>query len=128
MKKIALILLISMYAFSTAGISVNEFYCCGKLKSVKINIARDANAKCDKGDEKTGCCKTEHQFFKVKDNHLASTDIITPDKYFVDVDSRLSFLEVTTFANHSAAITNCIHAPPLYCNNPIYILNCVYRI
>jgi hypothetical protein len=65
MKRTALIFLLFMYASSTTGISVEGFYCCEKLKSVKVRLA-------DYGKDKEGCCKLKYQTLKIRDTHLGS--------------------------------------------------------
>lgn len=128
MKKIALILLITVYAVFTLGIGISEFYCCGKLKSISISYVKDAKEKCNKGDDKSGCCKTKHHFFKVKDNHIAAGDISNPAKHFTGLHTFTPSVEVIVFANQQSFVANSSHAPPLQNGAPIYILNCVYRI
>jgi len=128
MKKLTIIFLLIVYALSTLGISINEFYCCGKLQSVRINVAYDVKEQCEKGDENTGCCKTNQQFFKVKDSHLAFADIFACDKYFCDIDFTNSFFETSKLEKNNVSIANSIHSPPYFSNTPLYIIHCVFRI
>lgn len=124
MKKILLILLICAYALSTMGVGLGEFYCCGKLKDKFISLADTNKKECTK----EGCCKTKYQFFKVKDNHLASADIHLPAKHFTvlyfyaPAYTPVSFVQQTAPAHRS-------HAPPQYDDNkPLYLSNCIFRI
>lgn len=129
MKKAALILLLSLYTLSVAGIGIKQFYCCGKLKSTSISFTREAKEKCKNGDEKSDCCKTKYQTFKVKDSHIAAADISSPAKHFTDVHLITpSFDIITALVTGPVNHTNESHAPPLHHGVPIYILNCVYRI
>lgn len=128
MKKIVLILLISIYSLSTFGVSLKEFYCCGKLKSVTLTLANEGKEKCGKGDSKNGCCKTKIQSFKVKDSHLAAAHLATPLKYYTELYNFTTSLQPVAFANCEAEVTNGSHAPPLYRGVPVYISNCVFRI
>lgn len=127
MKKIVLILLISIYSLSTFGVSLKEFYCCGKLKSVTVTLADDSKDKCGKGDNKDGCCKTKYQFFKVKDKHIATGELATLAKHFtVNVSFTPGYQSL--LLPRQVAVINGSHAPPLYTGVPIYISNCVFRV
>jgi hypothetical protein len=124
MKKIFLILLICAYALSTMGVGFKEFYCCGKLKSKFITLTGNKKADCTT----EGCCTTKHQFLKLKDNHLASTDIYFPAKHFAVLSFYTPAYYIASFAQQ-AVHTNGSHAPPLYGNDlPLYLSNCVFRI
>ena len=128
MKKAALILLICIYGFSTFGVSLKEFYCCGKLKSVTLTTANDLKEKCGMGDNTDGCCKTKFQFYKVKDNHFASDGLSSPTKYFSDFHLCTAYIQIVPSVFQKVEILNSTHAPPLYNGTPLYISNCVFRI
>ncbi len=57
---------------------------------VSVAIADDAKDKCGKGNTKDGCCKTKYQYFKVKDSHLVTADLTTPEKLFTDLHTLTS--------------------------------------
>ncbi len=124
MKKSLLILLLCAYSLSTMGVGFGEFYCCGKLKSTFIALAAGNKEKCSK----EGCCKTKYQFFKVKDNHLASADIHLPAKHFTALHFYTPVF-VPVFFVQPPVPANQSHAPPLYDDNlPLYLTNNVFRI
>src|SRR4051794_7936713 len=121
MKKIFLILLICAYALSTMGVGLKEFYCCGKLKTKFLTLTGNNKADCTM----EGCCKTKHQFLKLKDNHLASADIYLPAKHFATLPFFTSVNLTDSFAQQ-AVHTNRSHGPPLYDDDlPLYLSNCV---
>ena len=128
MKNTALLLLICIYSLSTFGVSLKEFYCCGKLKSVTLTLQEYENQKCNKGDDKSGCCKTKFQFYKVNDKHFAADILSSPVKHFTDLGSFATYLQIIFPAVQQAEIANSNHAPPLYNGVPAYISNCVFRI
>lgn len=128
MKKIALILLICVYGLSSFGVGIRQVYCCGKLKSTTVSILQDAKAKCGKGDENSGCCKTKFKSLKVKDTHIAADDISNPVKHFTDLHLSIPSFEVTALANEPMNIANTSHAPPTHHDIPVYILYCNFRI
>ena len=129
MKKIALILLICIYALSSFGIGIKQFYCCGKLKSTNISFIQDSKQKCGMGDEKGGCCKTKFKSFKVKDSHIAAGDISNPIKHFTELHFFTPAFEVQALTNKPTDVANASHAPPiLHPGTPVYIFNCNFRI
>ena len=127
MKKFTVILITLLYSISTLGIGLKEFYCCGKLKSVTITLVHEADEKCDKGGKKSGCCKTEHQFLKIKDSHLAPGDVFTPIKFIPELNLFITVNELKSIYSTRIDLSNDIHGPPVF-DRPIYLFNCVYRI
>ena len=127
MKKIAAILLILIYSMSTFGVSLKEFYCCGKLKSVSVVIADIQKNKCDNTSKEEGCCKTKYQYFKVKDNHLTTTYVTTALKHYTDLYSSLPIHKPALFNKTVTKIPSPSDAPPLRAV-PVYLINCVFRI
>ncbi|MDB5250270.1 MAG: hypothetical protein JWQ40_4664 [Segetibacter sp.] len=128
MKRIALILLICIYSASTFGVSLKEFYCCGKLKSVSLTLTRNGKDKCGIGDNNDDCCKTKYQLFKVKDKHLVSADVTTPVKHFVALNLFFTSRKPISFVPGVIIVTNGSNAPPRYSGVPVYISNCVFRV
>lgn len=128
MKQIALILLICVYSLPTFGIGVEQFYCCGKLKSTTITFVQPSKEKYDEGNATYGCCQTKYKTLKVKDSHVAADGIITPAKHFTPLHLYTPFFEVIPLANQPKSIVNTSHAPPPKTGIPIYILYCTYRI
>ncbi len=128
MKKIALVLLICVYALSSFEVGIKQFYCCGKLKSTTISFVQEIKGKCGKGDEKSECCWTKFKSLKVKDTHIAAADVSNPVKHFTDLHLFTPSFEVTALANEPIDIANPSHAPPAHHGIPVYILNCNFRI
>ena len=128
MKRIALILLLHVYALAAFGVGIRQFYCCGILKSTNLSFAQESTKKCKGEKEQDGCCKIEHKIFKVKDTHFAADGINDLAKQFISYHLLLPSLEVALYSKDLKGNANSSHAPPLYPITPIYILNCVYRI
>lgn len=128
MKKIIVILLLSIYSISTLGLSSKSFYCCGDLKSVTVSITQDEQQKCANDDGMSDCCKTKYQFFKVKDNHVAGDVISTPVLHFVNLHLFTSSFQLINFSSKGTYSANLSNAPPLIHSVPDYIFNCVFRI
>ncbi|MCW3091430.1 MAG: hypothetical protein JWP81_2499 [Ferruginibacter sp.] len=128
MKKIALILMICIYALSSFGVGIKQFYCCGKLKSTTISFVQEAKGKCGMGNENSGCCKTEFKSLKVKDDHVAADGISNPNKHYIDLHLSTPSFDVMALAIEPMDIANASHAPPLNYGLPIYMLHCNFRI
>ena len=127
MRKISIILMITLYSLSTLGIEVKQFYCFDKLKSTHFSFVEGAKEKCGK-ESMSGCCKTKFQSLKVKDTHVAVDGIATPVKDFTNLHLFTPAFKMPQLAIKSLDIANATHAPPLHHGVPIYILHCVYRI
>ncbi len=128
MKKVAVILLISIYSLSTFGVSLKGFYCCGKLKSVTVALADEGKNNCNKGSNEKGCCKTKYQFFKVKDNHIATAELTAPVKCFNAPVSFNSFYQPLLFVTKHVETINSSNSPPLHQGIPLFIFNCVFKV
>ncbi len=128
MKKIAVILLICVYALATMGFSLREFYCCGKLSSKSVTLIAGENEKCSEGNNDDDCCKNKYQYFKVKDNHISAYQIDFPAKYFVSLHLCKTSLSDIIFSLQKPAVAYSTHAPPLHRSISIYLSNCVFRI
>ena len=128
MKKIALILLACVYALSSLGIGIKQFYCCGKLKSVTIKLTPDKKESCNKCNGKKGCCDSKYHFFKVRENHLSENAVDIPLISFIDLDLFTSKIQSISIASPQINLINGSHAPPLYTGVALYIYNCVFII
>lgn len=128
MKKFTSILLIGVYALATMGFSLKEFYCCGKLRSKSISLIASGNDKFAKGNNNDGCCKDIFQYFKVKDDQIASSNISNPVKHFISLHLYGLLVRDTNFAFQDHVIAYRSNGPPLYRNVPLYISNCLFRI
>jgi hypothetical protein len=122
MKRSALILLTAIYLLSLVGIGVNRFYCCGKLTSVTLTYASADHT------DKDNCCKNESKSFKIKDSHVTVTSTvlsqtipaILPDPVYLT-----AAIIISEQGDHTGYQAN---APPGTPAEPIYTLNCAYRI
>jgi hypothetical protein len=127
-KKITAILLLSLYSLSTLGLSLKSFYCCGNLKSVTVSISQHEQKTCANGDGKSDCCKTKYQFFKVKDNHVASDVLTAPVLHFCYLHLFTSPYQIINYPSEKDEVANLTNAPPLLHTVPGYIFNCVFRV
>ncbi|HEX4373046.1 MAG TPA: hypothetical protein VHZ50_07085 [Puia sp.] len=129
MKKVLLSLLVCIYALSSFGIGIREFYCCGKLKSVNFSFVQESKengAKCESDNGR--CCKTQHKFFKVKDNHVASYYEINAANHFIFLHHVTPEFKLPVYLSNQITFDNPSHAPPRDSGVPVYISNRVFRI
>ncbi|MEO6406576.1 MAG: hypothetical protein ABIY51_06575 [Ferruginibacter sp.] len=128
MKRIVLILLISVYALTTLGVGIREFYCCGKLKSSSLSFVSEAKEKCGMDNAMSGCCKTKFKSLKVKDSHIAADAINNPVKQFSNLPLFTPSFQFITLANEPLTVANASHAPPIHSGVHHYIYYCTYLI
>jgi hypothetical protein len=126
MKRIALIVLTAIYIVSCLGMSVNRFYCCGRLASVSYSLGATENS--DKSAKKNKCCDHESQSFKVKDSHFSAASISLNHPVPAIVRSFINLVNEPVVGTLHTQIVYNGNAPPGHTNIPIYTLNCVYRI
>jgi hypothetical protein len=124
-KRIAVILLVIIYSASVYGVTINKFYCCGKLTSVSLSA--DHQSKSDSKAVGSACCKNIKESFKVKDNHFsAKTDLtlknsfalVTPVFFIPASPERITLREINAYNSQ---------APPVQ-RDLLYILYSNYRI
>jgi len=75
-KKIIILAILMVYGVASFGVSLNYFYCCGKLKTVSVAIASSIAEKPDHCPmkEKKGCCENKTVSHKLSvDQNTQST-------------------------------------------------------
>jgi len=126
-KKITIVFLTAVYLFSALGVSANSFYCCGVLKSASFAFGPEKYAYCKMAPAADGCCQTKTRLIKVKDNHYSSGSLSIAPTFFAVIVPFIS----SKVNNELHAVTYTAfnsHAPPNRLFEPIYTLNCTYRI
>jgi hypothetical protein len=126
MKRTALILLTAIYIVSCMGMSVNRFYCCGKLASVSYSLGATENG--DKSAKKDKCCDHQKQSLKVKDSHFSAASFSLNHPLSAIVPSFTSAVDEPVVSVLHTKIVYKGNAPPGHSDIPIYTLNCAYRI
>lgn len=68
MKKLLVLILLMAYTVANAGVSLNYFYCCGKLKSVSFTPRKVTPKKCGRmsGSTQRKCCENKVVNFQLK--------------------------------------------------------------
>ncbi len=130
LKKIVLISLLAVYSIATMGATVHLHFCMNRF--VGWSFFEEKDGKCGKcgmeEQDKEGCCKDEHQHFKLDTDHQKS-DVasllhykLTPQIAAVFSDSN-----VPVYLNNAVAHP-ALHAPPDIQKQRLHVLNCVFLI
>lgn len=128
LKKSSILLLILIYSFSTFGAGLNTFYCCGKLKAIRLAFGIEQNKSIEKSKSGDGCCSTQHYTFKGKEKHYFLKGITTTVRDFKVLESTSTSSNFISVSYKKVYSINGSNAPPLYKQLPLYISNRVFRI
>ncbi|QPH40667.1 HYC_CC_PP family protein [Pedobacter endophyticus] len=126
MKRILIIAILTVYSIASFGISVNHFYCCGKLK--EVSLAANVGAKCLGEQSSKGCCENKTVTVKLKaDQKSNSQSIFHFDPPF---PSHLVSTAYSFFPNVAiAARTHVIYSEPNRSDRlPRHLFFCVFII
>ncbi|HEY0678887.1 MAG TPA: hypothetical protein VGD17_11415 [Chitinophagaceae bacterium] len=130
MKRLFALILAIIYLGASSGATVHFHYCMNELVSWGLeNQAKENCGNCGMkiDDCEKACCKDEHKQLKLQESNKAVQsfiDLVSPSTILsaVHVESGLIFLMASSYP-----LTRN-HIPPLLTDNPVYILNCVFRI
>lgn len=130
MKKLAIIFFVLLYVVSTSGLTINYFYCCGKLKEISfLSNHTNFNKTCKGNKAIPGCCDTKATFLKIKDDHSPSQEFkVTPSNYLTNLFGITHITIQSFFSLNESALYAYTHAPPLERKHPIYLSVCNFRI
>lgn len=126
MKKVLLICILFCYSAASFGVSLNYFYCCGKLKSVSFFVNTKENT-C-KGKTKKTCCNNKVVTLQLKidqkDNNKENNYIhLTTSPVLVYATNFSHFTLIQTFDQ----TPKYVNPPPGYLPSR-QILYCTFRI
>jgi hypothetical protein len=131
MKKLALLLLATMYFICASGVYINAHFCGGELSSVSYFALHD-NDSCGCGDEAedTACCKDILHFYKV-DAHQDGNFVKASELFsfkFIHLYSVLALFNTEYFSDKKFVFNT--HAPPpyLFAKASKLVVNSVFRI
>lgn len=126
MKKCLLILILFSYSIASFGVSLNYFYCCGKLKTVTIHETAEAS-KCT-GDKKKDCCKNKkvHIQLKTDQQHSPTNDFNCSAPLALPTVFDNVLLSCNNFQQVEKIIVN--NKPPSISSVATNILFCTFRI
>ncbi len=127
-KRIILILLISIYTTATFGFSVKQFFCCNQLKSISVAFTPSSDKKCGMDDKMDNCCKTKYTYCKVKDNHFGEPSFKSSHQDYSIVALQSQEHNNPFTSKVFSVVAFYSNPPPLHRAIPIYKLDCVFRI
>jgi hypothetical protein len=126
-KKILVIAILICYSVASFGVSLNYFYCCGKLKTVSLAPQKSAGENCK--SKSKGCCKNKTVTIQLK------VDQKETDQFVYHFDKLLSFIPHFSSGNSQLFnLTECYKLSQLYKKPPPSsfpsrdILFCIFRI
>ena len=126
MKRLLTFLIAIIYFCISSGFIVSVHYCMGKVSKATIEIASSKSCACGNKEMK-GCCKTESKFIKLSDNHQATyADVSIISPFHIVPNFYIITKTIVASSNTKLAFNN--HSPPIVSPQPVYILNCVFRI
>ena len=70
-KRILVLAILICYSIASFGVSVNYFYCCGKLKTVSL-VDKSTEQNC-KGKKKKACCNNKKVRIQLKEDQQQNT-------------------------------------------------------
>lgn len=69
-KKLTILILLIIYSFTSFGLSVNLFYCCGKLANISLKADPKNEKNCPVKEKSDDCCKDKTITIKISDDQL----------------------------------------------------------
>ncbi len=130
LKKIVLISLLAVYSIATMGANVHSHFCMNKFVSWSFFEEKDTTCgKCGmKEEDKSGCCKDEHQHYKLDTDHQKSdTALVLHFKCSPQIASIFAPYLFTNYL-HNTFLHPSLHAPPDIQKQRLHVLNCVFLI
>lgn len=130
MKKAVIAILAILYITVTSGVAVNIHYCMGDIASVEYGYDdHDVCGKCGMKEsaKKKSCCHTEFKLVKLQDAHQlvkANAQLIEAPVAVLTQSLLLNYLVPA----QETSIPYATHTPPDKQVDPVYVLNCVFRI
>jgi len=126
-KKALLFAVLVFYTLSSMGVSLNYFYCCGKLKSITVKVNTEDQGKCHKKDHKR-CCDHVTVDLKLNVDQL-QTDVHSLTHYDLSVPVLLYSGDPFSLNESNNRNLNLLYKEPHYKSKyALYILNRVFRI
>lgn len=70
LKKGTILFLLSLYSFTSFGLSVNLFYCCGELENISLEVNPQNHKDCPEEKKSKDCCKDKSLTIKISSDQL----------------------------------------------------------
>jgi hypothetical protein len=127
MRKILVILLMLVYGYSAAGMTLHLHYCCGKLKSIEWSPVTDNECGEKHNMGTKPCCETKQISSSKSTDQEYFLTVTDPVKY--SKDAIVIYSDPTTVSTNTKvpAKPGLAHSPP-HSAQPLFIQFCVFRI
>ncbi|MEP7322278.1 MAG: hypothetical protein ABI761_10175 [Saprospiraceae bacterium] len=126
MKKSVAILLLIAYIISSNGISLNYFYCCGKLLTISL-VAGDEGKNCT-GKSMSGCCENKIVTFKLKADQKINSSPSFESPLHITSTCIIAFNQVKWEEISNSEIIHSFNDPPEGQLTHSQDFLCVFRI
>lgn len=129
MKKTVVIVLMLIYGSATMGATIHKHYCMNELVGWSLwHSDKEECGRCGMKEDKTGCCKDEHQHFKLQsDQHKAAAADLIKFNLSPAIVTRIPDFSLEGLVKHTKNYFSS-HSPPDADNTRLYILHCVFLI
>lgn len=128
MKQLIAILLLTIYAGSAAGVTVNYHYCCGHLANISIlNFEENKGCACNPEDMPKDCCKDELKYQKGDDHRFIQTAQVSTFEFQQALAPASGNGYIFLPLNEHAVPFKIVNPPRSY-PQPIFLLCNVFRI
>jgi hypothetical protein len=128
-KKIAVILLLLIYGFTTFGATIHMHYCMNEFVGWSFWHSDKDNkcGKCGMKEKKGGCCKDEHKQVKLKTGYQKTAVA----QYFQLLNKVALITPIADFSFKGTSVSlnfPVSNAPPKIPRERLYVLYCIFLI
>lgn len=129
MKKLVAIALLFFYLPAISGVAIRAHYCCGKIASVKIQLAAKDYGHHSSSKDKN-CCNDISHFFRIHAPQQISVSNISFKAPVLSIPAFTSVINFIFFSNEECVPINgnFLHSPPLGTTQPLFLYNSVFLI
>jgi len=126
-KKIMVILLLTLYVANATGLSINFHYCCGHLAKITfLNLGHKKGCACNKTGASKKCCKDVVAHYQTDDHRNTPLPLATAFISF-PVEPLIINCRALLFSPEFQSYTTIINVPERG-SNPIFLLCNHFRI
>ena len=126
MKKLAVILIMLLYGFTSTGMTLQLHYCCGKLKSVELFATEKKDCGMSHKMGSKPCCETKAFAGSQKSDQLLQVQAINLMVAPADIPAPVAHTAEIILPETISYVAS--DTSPPQASTPIFIRNCVFRI
>lgn len=127
MKKFAILAILMVYSLASFGVSLNYFYCCGKLKEVTV-IVKPVHEKDCPVKKGKNCCENKTVSHKISVDQKNN-----PLSFYEPINFSVTALPQSEYIGQANIFTQCqvtplYKKPPPFFSSDLNILLSTFRI